>query len=175
MKNIWIITDTHFGHEKIKKMGNGRPDDFEMKMLKAIHDLVKPGDTVIHLGDICIGNDLQWNQRFLDMCGKDVKKILIRGNHDSKSYSWYYARGWDHVCEIMQIRYFGKEVLLSHMPILRKKFWDTYHEPVINVHGHLHGNRNRHSEVFISDPDFNYDAAPDTHDYKPVLLKKILL
>lgn len=30
MKKIWLISDTHFNHEKLKTMGSGRPDAFEV-------------------------------------------------------------------------------------------------------------------------------------------------
>jgi len=172
IKNIWLITDTHFNHEKLKTMGRGRPGNYEELLMKGLK-VVKAGDTLIHLGDFCIGKDEEWHKRFNEAL-VGVRKILIKGNHDNKSYNWYLNHGWDSVCEIMQGRYFGKEVLFSHMPIRKKKLWETYHEPAINIHGHLHGAANRHSADEIYDFDFNYDVAPDTHNYKPVLLKELL-
>jgi len=153
-------------------MGAGRPDDFEDRIMKGLK-VLKEGDTLIHLGDFCIGKDEEWHKRFHDAL-VGVKKILIRGNHDNKSYNWYLEHGWDSVCEIMQGRYFGKEVLFSHMPILKKKFWEIYYEPVMNIHGHLHGAVNRHNAETTYDFNFNYDVAPDTHGYKPVLLEELL-
>jgi len=54
----WLITDTHFGHENIKKYCN-RPDGFEDLILENLNPTedegVCPGDVLIHLGDVCFG------------------------------------------------------------------------------------------------------------------------
>ncbi len=168
--NIWLISDTHFNHAKLVTMGKGRPENFESLIMNGLRS-VKEGDTLIHLGDFCIGKDEYWHDRFSKAL-VGVNKVLVRGNHDNKSYNWYLSHGWNHVCEIMQSRYFGKEILFSHMPILKKEFWETYHEPELNIHGHLHGNANRHGAVY--DPKFHYDVAPDIHDYEPILLERLL-
>ncbi|SRR6266568_6227558 len=54
--NIWIIADTHFYHENIKKYQD-RPDDFNEQIIKNWNRLVKYDDVVIHLGDVIFGTD----------------------------------------------------------------------------------------------------------------------
>lgn len=79
---IWVIADTHFGHQEIKKLCN-RPDDYELQIITNWNDLVAEEDTVICLGDIA------WSivdlRIFKELKGK---KILTLGNHDifSKKY-----------------------------------------------------------------------------------------
>ena len=73
---------------------------------------------MMNLGDICIGKDEEWHLRLMDATSGFKRKILVRGNHDNKSYSWYYDHGWDFVCETMRMRFRGKEIVFSHMPII---------------------------------------------------------
>lgn len=166
----WLITDTHLGHKKLIDLG--RDSDFEEKIINSLK-IIRPEDTLIHLGDICIGNDKEFNQVFTSL---PCKKILVRGNHDNKSYSWYYDRGWDFVCEYMRMRFKGKEILLSHMPLLAEDSETTLYKNVDkNIHGHLHGKgRYSHRAVEGYADGFNYDIAPENHDYKLVELDKII-
>lgn len=85
---VYATTDTHFGHEKLKTMGEGRPDDYNEKMLKNFNKV--QGDILIHCGDFCIGEDVKWHEEFFKATAKIKRKILVRGNHDHKSNSWYY-------------------------------------------------------------------------------------
>lgn len=48
---IWVIADTHFGHQEIKKLCN-RPDDYELQIITNWNDLVAEEDAIICLGDI---------------------------------------------------------------------------------------------------------------------------
>src|SRR3990172_12754698 len=92
----FLLTDTHLGHEKVKEYCN-RPDDFNERILRGLKQ-ISPGDTLIHLGDFCMGKDQYWHEMFMkELPG--VKRILVRGNHDRKSNSWYMRNGWDFVCD----------------------------------------------------------------------------
>ena len=48
---IYVVPDTHLGHENIKKYCN-RPDNFERLIEKNWNETITENDTVIHLGDI---------------------------------------------------------------------------------------------------------------------------
>lgn len=138
--NIWITTDTHFSHKALVEYG--RPKDFELKIKKALKNCVKPDDLLVHLGDVCIGNDAENNNWFKKELG--CKTYLIRGNHDTKSINWYLNNGWDVVADRLDIEMFGKRICFTHMPVA----WDGYFD--INYHGHFHDTDHRRNE-----PDFN--------------------
>ena len=53
---LWIIADTHFYHENIKRY-QGRPDDFNEQIIRNWCKLVAYDDVVIHLGDVIFGLD----------------------------------------------------------------------------------------------------------------------
>lgn len=136
MKNVFFISDTHFGHKNIcnftKDDGSKlRPWNDVSEMDEALvenwNSVVNPSDKIYHLGDVCLG------KKHLEILSRlNGKKILIRGNHDifeAKEYMKYFndIRGV-HVMNGM---------ILSHIPIHD----GSLERFSINVHGHLHSNR----------------------------------
>src|SRR6056297_2346337 len=105
-KKIWVIADTHFNHYKLIP-DCGRPANFGELLKRGLKQPQK-NDILIHLGDVCVGNDKEIHQ---DIIAKfPYTKILVRGNHDGKSNNWYLNHGWDFVCEQFKDTYFGKSI-----------------------------------------------------------------
>jgi calcineurin-like phosphoesterase family protein len=158
----YIISDTHLGHAEI--IGYcGRPDNHEKLIVESMN-LISDRDCLIHLGDICIGNDSDWHD-----CIKHLKcrKILTKGNHDSKSYSWYMEHGWDFVCDVFKLKYCGKIICFSHKP----QPWDGDWE--INIHGHLHNLGHRDNE-YKNLKQWHRLYAPELMGYRPIELSKFI-
>lgn len=132
---IWLITDTHLGHDAMVKYC-GRPEDHSTRIIANLQKRVNAGDLLIHLGDICIGKDEIWHGVLMNAL-PGVKRVLLLGNHDRKSVAWYLAHGWDFVCERFDGKYFGKKVAFSHIPL------DDDGSFEINVHGHFHNTLHR--------------------------------
>ena len=164
--NYWIITDTHFGHDKLWKE-DIRIQGFEEMIINNISQTVEPEDNsiLIHLGDICIGNEVFWNEEFLKL-KPTVKKFLVLGNHDNKSIKWYYDKGWDFVCYSFTIKMFGHSILFSHRPIKNNEY-------DINVHGHCHSDhRKKECEHLINGKQ--YLVALENSEYKPLNLESVV-
>lgn len=163
-KKIWLISDTHFSHSKLEEWG-GRTGNWEAKIWDGLFN-IPPNDLLIHLGDICIGQDELTNRRLKLL---QYKKILIRGNHDKKSLSWYLSNGWDVVMDGMEIIYHGHYLHLTHRP-QRPQGHTTW-----NIHGHTHGNMHRSEEYteFYS-KDYHIDISPELIGYKPIRLYTLL-
>lgn len=136
---VIVTTDTHFGHEKMVEL-SGRPKDFEQKIFKNLLSLLSWDTVLIHLGDVGLGREKAeiFNRFIVPLPAK--KKILIRGNHDRESNTWYMEHGFDWVCEEMLDRYFGRRILFSHLPIAYNGQYE------INIHGHLHNDVHRSYE-----------------------------
>ena len=135
MKNrIFITSDTHLGHSKMP-LYCGRPENHSELILLGLRKNLRDGDILIHLGDICIGNDEAWHYDLAGYLPK-VKRFLVRGNHDRKSDTWYLNHGWDFVAERFDNTYFGKKIVFSHQPVKD----DDYD---LNIHGHFHNNLHR--------------------------------
>lgn len=133
--NFWVISDTHFGHDKLWELF-GRPKGFENLIFSNLWKFVQPGDTLIHLGDVCIGDDAKWHERLGHF---PFNRWLVRGNHDGKSISWYLNHGWSFVGETFTLHMGGKEILFSHVPRP-----DTGYD--LNIHGHFHDSNHRSGE-----------------------------
>lgn len=158
----WLITDTHFGHDKMIEYC-GRPKDFENLIFNNL-DNISADDILIHLGDFCIGNDEHWHSIFDDIT-RECRKWLLRGNHDRKSNSWYMSHGWDWVGEKMSDIMFGKKIMYSHIPVV----WDGFYE--VNIHGHFHNSDHR---LFKIKNGYQKLLALEYTNYKPVLLETFL-
>lgn len=164
---IFAISDTHFNHKKLIEYG--RPNNFEeliLKNLSRVH-----GDLLIHCGDFCIGKNEESHKLFMEATKGFSKKILVKGNHDPQSDSWYLTHGWDFVCESFVTTYFGKKYIFSHIPIIAS--YGNVERFSKNIHGHMHGNYHRAAEVEQYDPEWNFDLAPEIRNYQPVNLENI--
>ena len=162
---IYLTTDTHFGHKKLIEYG--RPDNFEELIFKNLKNLPE-GCILIHLGDVGLGRDGEMHSKYIEPI--KCKKILVRGNHDHKSDNWYLEHGWDFVCRRFESKYFGKNIMFSHIPVKDNNFYD------INIHGHFHDSDHHIHEAFILAVKNNKQKllALEHTNYKPVLLEEFL-
>jgi len=151
----WLITDTHFNHDRM--VGFGRPPDYESRLVANLRNVVSEQDVLIHLGDVILYNP---NQIGLFLGRVPGRKILVRGNHDKKSNSWFMRNGFDFVADMIVLG----EVIYSHSPV--QHFPDGVRW---NVHGHFHDNDHRHEEsAGWYDPVRHLKLAVEDTDYKPV-------
>jgi len=162
--NIWIISDTHFNHKQL--IVYGRPENFEKLIWSGLKQ-INSNDVLIHLGDICIGNNVEVHYHLNRLL--QCRKILVRGNHDRKSNTWYLEHGWAFVCDRLDMTAFGKKIVFTHIPIKAENF-------DINIHGHFHDTDHRKHE-----PQYNKILGGHSKlfsleytNYKPILLKKFI-
>lgn len=161
--NIWTISDTHFGHEKILtfKQPDGvtplRPfssvEEMDETMVENWNRVVKAGDKVYHLGDVSMSK-----KSFPILARLNGKKTLIAGNHDiydTKEYLKYFDN-------VRACRVFDS-FILTHIPIHKDS--STYRFTG-NIHGHLHGN-------VLEDP-FYRSVCVEQINYTPILLDEVI-
>lgn len=133
----WVASDHHLLHHNIYRFtdnaGNRiRPwaenaHDGDEMMIEAWNAVVRPGDTVYHLGDVAIKRP---GLKLLDRM--NGRKILIRGNHDIFKFKDYAA----HFADIRGTWKHGR-MIFSHYPLHPGSL---PHWCLANVHGHTHGN-----------------------------------
>ena len=179
MPTTFLISDTHFGHEKtcsVFKRPDGTPlrpfasaEEMDEAMVSRWNARVRPSDKVYHLGDVVI------NRKFLSVLGRlNGDKVLIRGNHDIfklEDYSQYFrdVRGYD----------VKNGMILSHVPV----HTDSLARFGCNVHGHLHASRVMRprgvdvttGEILYSnqiDPRYHCVSVEHT-DYAPISLEEV--
>jgi len=163
---IDVFSDPHLGHHKKMIEWCNRPTDYEWRIEKNL--LAIPKDHIfICMGDLCIGMDEYWHKKiFMNMA---CKKILVRGNHDNKSNTWYLNYGWDFVCYRFDDLLFGKWITFTHRPIPPEYFVE------INVHGHLHNQGHRDEECsFAINSDKHILYSCEKFNYKPMNLENLI-
>jgi calcineurin-like phosphoesterase family protein len=174
MANIWVISDTHFGHENFLKFmhkGHKVRDFADAKqmdefMIEQWNSVVMPGDKVYHLGDVYFGSEENAQYCLSALRGK---KRLILGNHDMGKSKVLHQ----HFEKINMWRVWKNErILFSHVPchpsnltigISEDKFPNWEDRPkafFMNVHGHIHSNPSPEGPYF--------NACVEWHNYKPI-------
>ena len=128
---IFVISDTHFYHEKIIKYCN-RPfssvEEMNKTLIRNWNETVSGKDVVLHLGDFGLGEKGKIAEIISTLNGK---KILIMGNHDNWSESFYREAGF-HTVSRFPILYDGF-YLMSHAPLILSET-----KPYFNFFGHIH-------------------------------------
>lgn len=180
MPSVFLVSDTHFGHEKcctVFKREDGSPlrpfasgEEMDEAMVARWNERVRPSDKVYHLGDVVI------SRRYLKTLSRlNGDKVLIRGNHDIFQLADYLehfrdVRGY-HVMNGM---------ILSHIPVHS----DSLGRFGVNIHGHLHAGRVRKArgvdavtgEVLYGseiDPRYHCVCVEQT-DFAPILFEHVL-
>lgn len=133
MSNIWITSDTHFGHENIIKYAD-RPfkdvDEMDEALIENWNSVVKEGDKVYHLGDVWMSNGEKAYKNIRRLNGK---KRLVLGNHDDARSAPLQA--FQKIYLFRSFKEFG--LMLTHMPVHEGSLI-RHDEGFINLHGHIH-------------------------------------
>ena len=173
---IFVTSDLHFGHKNVMTFSPERANACGSTDIK-VHDeyLVKilneTGSSCEHSVLICLGDvalSTKAAARNMSKVTTFEKKILILGNHDNASESFYReACGFDMVLPML-VRY---GLLFSHYPVHPHELavngntsgWGRY---IGNVHGHIHNNK-------IEDPRYMCVCVEHTQ-LRPIRLDKII-
>jgi calcineurin-like phosphoesterase family protein len=180
MRDIWVISDTHFRHQNILKFTDHSTgelirgarfkdvDEMDDHMFERWNSVVKAGDIVYHLGDVVMG-DTEWFKK--NWPRLNGSKRLIVGNHDDikflSSGGFFQKVGmWRMFTE------FG--LMFSHVPLhpsnllhLSKKGgkYPEDCETLLNVHGHIHHNLS---------PEGPYkNVSVEATDYTPINIEDL--
>ena len=138
----YVIADTHFYHDMMIEKGY-RPSDYNNLLFKSLSQITK-WDTLIHLGDLSFYRNDEINRYIETIIGK---KILLRGNHDKKSHSYYEGNGWTFVADEIMIKRGGYDIVFSHKPV------PISGDKRINIHGHFHTTLDSHHKDEYSTTD----------------------
>lgn len=134
---VFVTADTHFNHENIIKYCN-RPfksvEEMDDIMLKNWNRTVSNNDVVIHLGDLYLGKKSEARKFLPKLKGR---KILILGNHDHWSESFYRECGFETVSRFPIV--YNNFFLMSHAPL---QLSET--TPYFNCYGHVHNDEKFH-------------------------------
>jgi calcineurin-like phosphoesterase family protein len=163
-RNIFIISDTHFGHANILKFTDSttgarvRPlwesaDDMDEYMIDRWNNIVRDQDIVYHLGDVYFRNGSQILPRLKG------RKRLILGNHDNGKDQNLYK----YFEKILMWRMFPEfNCVLTHVPIHESGL----HKVNYNLHGHIHQNP--------SPTEQHINCCVEVQDYTPRSIEELV-
>lgn len=162
MRNIYIISDTHFGHENILSFIDENQnvvrrfsdvDEMDSLMIDNWNKIVKDEDIVYHLGDVYFGKG---HKVLPHLKGR---KRLVLGNHDNPK-SEYITKNFQ---KIMLVRDFPEfNCVLSHMPMHDTSIFKVKY----NLHGHIHQQK--------SPSERHINCCVEVNDYMPRSIEEIM-
>ena len=177
----YFISDTHFSHQKCWetfKRADGTPlrpftstEEMDETIIANWNRVVKPEDSVYHLGDFVI------NRRNMSVGHRlNGRKRLVRGNHDLFKTREYLDIGFE---EIYGVWVEPKDkIICSHIPLHP----DSIKEGWLNIHGHLHfGRVSKHIKAYTQEGAWNsslvdkryVNVAVEMTNYTPLTLEQV--
>lgn len=154
---VFFAADHHFGHDNIRRYC-ARPfssvEEMDETMIERWNKVVKPGDTVYHLGDFAFRVSPEPIRAKLN-----GRIVLVRGNHDRRITKHLFDEVYDlHTFVQGDIR-----IVLCHYGMRR---WDRSHLGSFHLFGHSHGNLPPYGKSF--------DIGVDCHDFRPLPLDEVV-
>jgi len=174
----WIISDTHFLHENIKKYC-GRTDGFNKEIIKNWNSVIGKDDAVFHLGDLAAGlgrveNGYEKLKKIMNMLNGNI--VLIRGNHD-----YFEASKFKRDLNIKAVTdyHIEGEFFMCHYPLIIDSYMKNHLKPIVEslteaykqsgckyiVHGHSHLTKFGGNRINVS---------VDLTGMKPILFENLL-
>ena len=164
----FFVSDTHFGHAHIlsNRMLAPRPfasiEEHDETLISRWNAVVRPGDTVWHLGDFCYRcPEARARSVFRRLVGE---RRLVRGNHDRIGS----RLPWDGpVVDVIRVVVENADgtttgVWCSHYA---HRVWPRQHYGDLHLYGHSHGS--------LTGTATSTDVGVDCFDFRPVSLDEI--
>lgn len=134
MSEIYIVSDTHFGHSNFLTFKNADGslvrkfscvEEMDECMVNNWNRVISPEDIVYHLGDVYFGDGHKHLSRLKG------RKRLILGNHDNGKASYIQCN----FQKVVMWRMFPEfNCLLTHVPVHESTLFKVKY----NLHGHIH-------------------------------------
>lgn len=169
-KNVFVISDTHFGHSNIieyehrdRKMNINGTMEHDNKLIDNWNSVVKPDDLVIILGDFSFHKPERTMEILRQLRGD---KVLVEGNHDciyleNKKFDKSLFKA---IYDYVETTYRGQKLCLMHYPIQEFKHKDKDVNCHVHLFGHIHS-------VPFEIPRHSFNVGADVNNFTPVKLE----
>lgn len=168
---IWFTGDHHFGHANIIKFCN-RPfasvEEMGAALIANWNKVVKPADTVFHLGDFTLGDQAMAHHYFTQLNG-NIHILANPWHHDKRwinTYPGMYTKNGEieilPAMVVAEMKYgegHPHAITLCHYPLAE---WDRKHYGAWCLHGHSHGKYRGEGYIF--------DVGVDNTNFYPINL-----
>lgn len=169
--NMWFISDTHWGHSNIIRFCS-RPfssvEEMNEKLIENWNEVVKPEDTVWHLGDFAFFSKPKIENVLSRLNGN---KHLILGNHDQE-----FIKHREEILSnklLSSIRNYAEVKIDKKLLVLfhyGQRVWNKSHHGSIHLYGHSHGTL----PPFGKSVDVGVDCKEITNEYRPIHLDEVI-
>lgn len=170
--NIWITSDTHYGHknitgEEVSSWTTGfrnfkSVQQMNEALIDSINKYVKEDDILYHLGDFAFGNIKTIKEFRESLICKNIHLIL--GNHDEEIEDSLELQKLFTSVGYVYTGYIGKQKF--HLSHYAHRVWPGSHRNTIHLYGHSHGS--------IPDYGKSMDVGVDTHkEFRPYHINEI--
>jgi len=160
--SVYFTSDHHFGHSGARSFYR-RPfasvAEMDRAMIERWNSIVKPDDTVWHLGDFAVRQSPERVASLLS--GLHGQKHLIAGNNDDTAVTG--CPGWISVQPYAEVTVNETRLILCHYPF---RTWRDMGRGSINLHGHSHGR--------LKPQPHQFDVGVDVWDFRPVQLMDLV-
>jgi calcineurin-like phosphoesterase family protein len=162
MGDIYFTSDTHFNQQRTLEMSK-RPFNNVKEMNNVLvsnwNNIIKPGDTVYHLGDF-------GDYRVREFLNGEI--IMIKGNYERSGFKEEFEKYKHYFKEIHELYHAiileGYNIKMTHEPHrLKESPIDDKH---INIWGHVH--------KLCMIKSYGINVGADCHHFKPINLETIL-
>lgn len=168
----WIDWDSDVVQEPDKKTGEmverwispeiarKRAAQMDAELVTRWNRVVKPGDTVYHLGDFCFGKTRNDFAQHFEKLEGDI--TFIKGNHDELAWNnkAAFLEAFDSYLEV-KVR--GQEITLCHYAL---RVWNKWQYGSWHLYGHSHG-------TLPHDDTLSFDVGVDSHDFQPISFERV--
>ena len=174
---IWFTSDSHFGHDKdfiYQARGFNSIQEHDEAIIERWNSVVKPDDTVYHLGDAMMGRNYSYGINCLRRLNGTI--YIIRGNHDTVTRWEEYEDQWPHIV-ITGWSYVLKrdgypKLYLCHYPTITSCLENDkpLKNQLLSLHGHTHSKKK-----FEFENPYMYNVALDAHDCYPISIDEVVI
>ena len=175
---IFFTSDTHFGHDRdfvFAKRGFETVQEMNEQIVRNWNRVVRPGDTVYHLGDLYLLEDK--NIEYVRRLAGNIH--IIRGNHDTDNrinalllLPNVKSVGW------ADMLHYGKyHFYLSHYPMLTCDIGITkgnVDKGLRNRTMCLYGHTHQETPFFNGKLPYIYNVGMDAHGCTPIMIDEII-
>lgn len=174
MSNIFLTSDTHFGHSKpfiYEPRGFKNIYEHDKTIIKNWNNVVNYDDEVFHLGDVML-NDNNYGLSCLKQLNGQIH--IIRGNHcsDTRKELYKSCHNVVEVCDGKFFRYGKYHFMLSHYPSLTANHDEDkpLKTKMVNLCGHTHTK----NPFYDWDKGVIYHVELDAHNCQVVNIEHII-
>jgi calcineurin-like phosphoesterase family protein len=146
-----------------------RRDEMDAFLIARHNSVVKPSDTVWHVGDFCFGSTADVIRYFRQLNGNFN---ILYGNHDESLRNFAsiihlyddLKNRIKFLGDYAEINVQGQDIVLMHYAM---RVWNGSHHGVWQLYGHSHGS-------LPDDPHaLSFDVGLDCHNYYPVSFEQV--